>query len=141
MTTASRTPAGFAVPGLTDDTAVRFAPDVNGTLRMIVVNGDGPHMSVVLGRSWLPVLAAWFAGESRPDVHAEPDSQCLLCVVGDEAAVVWSTRTWARLRCEAPFGPAEVQVCPLYRTSGPSVRLSPAARQKAARELRRVSAA
>src|SRR4051812_37488188 len=132
----------FVIPGLDEGTALRFVPGPGGTLTMAVTGpGAGPDASVSLARSWLPALAAWFAGEAVvPGTRHEDGGQLMLCVVSDGAAVVWSACTWARLRCTGPSGPVTLRVCPLGRPYGPEVRLAPDARQDAAAWLVRTGA-
>lgn len=130
----------FRIPGNTWGTALWIRPISSSAITLDVRNSDiGGHGSVVVRPEWLRPLAAWFAGEAEPVSLGDPGSTQLY-VVNDEAAVVWSTHTWARLRCRLPFGTAVVTAGPRGKDFGRVVMLSPEARQQVAGWLRRVDA-
>lgn len=135
----------FAIPGNVTGTALVFSPAGDGSLVMTVAHENAAgHNSVILRPEWLRPLAAWFAGEAESVRRGEPlhvPYSRQLCVADDEEAMVWSTHTWARLRCRLPFGTALVTAGPRGRYFGWAVMLSPGARQDAAAFLRRADAA
>lgn len=124
---------------------LRFAPEGDGRLTMMMMHGRTPwHSSVILRPEWLRPLAAWFAGEAEPgivghDEYGMPYGRWL-AVAGDEAAVAYSTHTQAELTCTHPYGTARVAIGKRNRPVRFAVTLSSGARTATATYLRRVSA-
>lgn len=135
----------FEISGNTPGTALRFASAGDGRLTMAVIRLNRDCGGVDLRPEWLLPLAAWFAGEARPGIHGHdeygtPQGRSL-AISGDEAAVVWDTRLWARLDCLLPFGAARVRIGPRGEQGSRVVMLPPHARQDVAMRLREADAA
>ncbi|MFH8805254.1 hypothetical protein ACH4F6_37890 [Streptomyces sp. NPDC017936] len=135
----------FEIPGNVRGTALRLAPTGDDGKAVLTVwhRDSGAHSSVILDRSWLLPLGAWFAGEAQPVALGDRPGTLYgrhLAVFGDERATVWSTHTWARLDCVLPFGTARVRVGARGRAGGVALMLSSEARQDIAVHLRRLDA-
>lgn len=136
----------FETTGRFPGGTLRLLAFTSGRVMLTVTDATGHrgHSGVILQPGWLRPLAAWFAGEAEPITTGDDADLCygpLLCVVSDEAAVVWSTHTWARLRCHQPYGDARVLVGPRDQSAVCGVALTPEARADVAAWLRRVDAA
>lgn len=126
----------FTAPGTVRFTELRFTPSPCGKTSMTVqAPGAGGYATVLLAAGWLLPLAAWFAGEAQP--VSLGDRPGTLDVRGDESAIVWDTRTWARLECILPFGDVRVQIGPRGKGYGTPVTLLPETRLDVATWLRR----
>lgn len=134
----------LTAPGTVGGTALRLAL-TDGSPSLTT---EGPYIgrqnAVLLRPDWLLPLAAWFAGEAQPGItghgeYGDPQGRWL-AVAGDDAAIVYGARSWARLECLTPYGGARVSVGPRGRMYGTAVLLPPEGRQNAAAWLRRTNA-
>lgn len=127
--------------GMYSGTVLHLIPGAGGSVILIAQEDrPGQRARVTVRPEWLRPLAAWLAGESRLPSVSDVEDGGALVLLSDERALIWNERTWARLECRMPFGPAHVSLHFRGLSTGCSVFLSPEARLEAATLLRRQDA-